>query len=145
MASERIQRRIDLLLDEADEAVSKSDWVTVADRAQNVLALDPDNKDAATFVAAAERALGTPEVASSVQQVETTTKEPLPTTAGTPEAERRQLTVMFCDLQGSTALSHQLDPEELRDVIRGYQEEVAEEAAKVVLTFHNNDAPGEFV
>jgi len=29
---------------------------------------------------------------------------------------------MFCDLQGSTALSQQLDPEELRDVIRGYQE-----------------------
>src|SRR5262245_48455756 len=30
------------------------------------------------------------------------------------EAERRQLTVMFCDLVGSTALSEQLDPEELR-------------------------------
>src|SRR5215475_6747072 len=29
---------------------------------------------------------------------------------GTPEAERRQLTVMFCDLVGSTALSQQLDP-----------------------------------
>ena len=63
MASERIQRRIDLLLDEADEAVSKSDWLTVADRAQNVLALDPGNKDAAVFVAAAERAQGAPGVA----------------------------------------------------------------------------------
>ena len=39
----------------------------------------------------------------------------------TPEAERRQLTVMFCDLVGSTHLSGQLDPEELRDVIRAYQ------------------------
>ena len=38
-----------------------------------------------------------------------------------PEAERRQLTVMFCDLVGSTALSEQLDPEELRDVVRAYQ------------------------
>ena len=38
------------------------------------------------------------------------------------DAERRQLTVMFCDLQGSTALSQQLDPEVLRDVIRSYQE-----------------------
>jgi class 3 adenylate cyclase len=38
------------------------------------------------------------------------------------EAERRQLTVMFCDLVGSTALSEQLDPEELREVIRLYQE-----------------------
>src|SRR4051794_2760292 len=38
-----------------------------------------------------------------------------------PAAERRQLTVMFCDLVGSTALSERLDPEELRDVLRGYQ------------------------
>ncbi|MBI3799402.1 MAG: adenylate/guanylate cyclase domain-containing protein [Deltaproteobacteria bacterium] len=36
-------------------------------------------------------------------------------------AERRQLTVMFCDLVGSTALSAQLDPEELREVVRAYQ------------------------
>src|SRR5712692_8313531 len=39
-----------------------------------------------------------------------------------PEAERRQLTVMFCDLVGSTALSEQLDPEELREVVQQYQE-----------------------
>src|SRR3972149_3428790 len=43
-----------------------------------------------------------------------------------PEAERRQLTVMFCDLVGSTTLSEQLDPEELRDVVRIYQEVCAE-------------------
>ncbi len=36
-------------------------------------------------------------------------------------AERRQITVMFCDLVGSTALSAQLDPEDLRDVMRSYQ------------------------
>src|SRR5215471_16213286 len=42
--------------------------------------------------------------------------------AGTLEAERRQLTVLFCDLVGSTALSTALDPEELRDVLRAYQE-----------------------
>jgi class 3 adenylate cyclase/predicted ATPase len=39
----------------------------------------------------------------------------------TPEAERRQLTVMFCDLVDSTALSGRLDPEEYRDVVRAYQ------------------------
>ncbi|MSP12518.1 MAG: adenylate/guanylate cyclase domain-containing protein [Chloroflexi bacterium] len=39
-----------------------------------------------------------------------------------PEAERRQLTVMFCDLVDSTPLSQQLDPEELREVLRAYQE-----------------------
>jgi class 3 adenylate cyclase len=37
------------------------------------------------------------------------------------EGERRQLTVMFCDLVGSTALSEHLDPEELREVVRTYQ------------------------
>ena len=37
------------------------------------------------------------------------------------DAERRQLTVMFCDLVGSTALSEMLDPEDLRDVINAYQ------------------------
>ena len=39
-----------------------------------------------------------------------------------PEAERRQLTVMFCDLVSSTALSEQLDPEELREIVRAYQQ-----------------------
>ena len=38
-----------------------------------------------------------------------------------PEAERRQLTVMFCDLVGSTALSEKLDPEDLRGVIDAYR------------------------
>jgi class 3 adenylate cyclase/predicted ATPase len=38
----------------------------------------------------------------------------------TPDAERRQLTVMFCDLVDSTKLSSQLDPEEYRDVVRAY-------------------------
>jgi hypothetical protein len=35
--------------------------------------------------------------------------------------ERRQLTVMFCDLVGSTALSEKLDPEELRDLLHAYR------------------------
>src|SRR5262249_3900741 len=43
--------------------------------------------------------------------------EPVRSAGKTPEAERRQLTVMFCDLVGSTALSTKLDPEDLRDVI----------------------------
>ncbi len=47
----------------------------------------------------------------------------LPSPVKTPaaDAERRQLTVMFCDLVDSTALSTQLDPEELREVILAYQ------------------------
>ncbi len=43
-----------------------------------------------------------------------------------PEAERRQLTVMFCDLVGSTDLSSRLDPEDLREVVRAYQGTAAE-------------------
>ncbi|HEX3522488.1 MAG TPA: adenylate/guanylate cyclase domain-containing protein, partial [Stellaceae bacterium] len=49
--------------------------------------------------------------------------------AGAPaqvDAERRQLTVMFCDLVGSTALSTRYDPEDLRELIGGYHRAVAE-------------------
>ena len=58
MASERIQRRIETLLDEADEAVANSDWAVVRDRAQNVLRLDPDNQDALSYLAADDRDTG---------------------------------------------------------------------------------------
>jgi class 3 adenylate cyclase len=46
------------------------------------------------------------------------------------EAERRQLTVMFCDLVGSTALSARLDPEDLREIIAAYHRAVAEVVAE---------------
>ena len=46
------------------------------------------------------------------------------------DAERRQLTVMFCDLAGSTALSSRLDPEDLREVLGSSHAAVAEEVAK---------------
>ena len=44
----------------------------------------------------------------------------------TPDAERRQLTVMFCDLVGSTSLSGDLDPEDYREVVRQYQQVCSE-------------------
>ena len=52
----------------------------------------------------------------------------LATIEGSPKdtAERRQVTVMFSDLVGSTALSARMDPEDLRDVISAYQKSVAE-------------------
>src|SRR6516162_8602098 len=46
---------------------------------------------------------------------------PLPTVPH-PDAERRQLTVVFCDLVESTKLASQLDPEDWRDVVRAYQQ-----------------------
>ena len=45
------------------------------------------------------------------------------------EGERRQLTVMFCDLVGSTALSTRLDPEDLREVLRAYHDACAKVVA----------------
>jgi class 3 adenylate cyclase len=48
-----------------------------------------------------------------------------------PIPERRYLTVMFCDLVGSTALSRRLDPEELRPIIRAYQDCCAEVIARM--------------
>ena len=50
----------------------------------------------------------------------------VPDPATSASAERRQLTVMFCDLVGSTALSTRLDPEDLREVIAAYHRAVAE-------------------
>jgi class 3 adenylate cyclase len=56
------------------------------------------------------------------------------TTAGQgpslPDAERRQLTVLFCDLVDSTVLANQLDPEDLRTVVRAYQETCAKVIAR---------------
>ena len=49
-----------------------------------------------------------------------------PTPSSTDAAERRQLTVMFCDLVGSTAISTRLDPEDMREVIAAYQKCVSE-------------------
>ena len=55
-------------------------------------------------------------------------KLPLHLTSDAPQdaAERRQVTVMFSDLVGSTALSARMDPEDLREVISAYQKCVAE-------------------
>ncbi|MBT3911016.1 MAG: zinc-ribbon domain-containing protein [Rhodospirillaceae bacterium] len=73
-----------------------------------------DNPDTNKFCGQCGQGLAVAEVASS-----------RPASAPSAEhdagAERRQLTVMFCDLVGSTALSVELDPEDLRDVIAAYQ------------------------
>ena len=55
-----------------------------------------------------------------------TTASSAPSASPEDRAERRQVTVMFSDLVGSTALSARMDPEDLREVISGYQKCVAE-------------------
>src|SRR5262249_4971501 len=48
----------------------------------------------------------------------------------TDAIERRQVTIMFCDLVDSTGLSERIDPEELRDVIRGYYDICARDISR---------------
>jgi len=62
--------------------------------------------------------------------------EPPPAAPRAPDAERRQLTVLFCDLVDSTVLASQLDPEDWREVVRAYQET----CAKVIARFEGHIA-----
>ena len=55
---------------------------------------------------------------------------PAPIQSSTDAAERRQLTVMFCDLVGSTAMSTRFDPEDFGDLIRAFQGAVTKTAAR---------------
>jgi class 3 adenylate cyclase len=65
---------------------------------------------------------GTAAAASATAVTAAPPDAPAPST----DAERRQLTVMFCDLVGSTALSTRHDPEDLRELIGDYHRAVAE-------------------
>ncbi|MDF0650372.1 MAG: adenylate/guanylate cyclase domain-containing protein [Nitrospira sp.] len=56
----------------------------------------------------------------------TTAKDTTPPSSGRDQAERRQLTVMFCDLVGSTTLARRLDPEDLQASIRRFLETCSE-------------------
>ena len=59
---------------------------------------------------------------SSVESAVTLTERPSEGAGPCLEAERRQLTILFCDLVGSTSLSQELDPEALRDLMQRYQQ-----------------------
>src|SRR6266852_8067263 len=74
-----------------------------------------------------------PPVPSAVQRHQ---EAPPPVARATQEAERRQLTVLFCDLVDSTRLASQLDPEELRQVVQAYQAT----CAKVIARFEGHIA-----
>ena len=76
------------------------------------------------------------ELLSAPQDVQGTQTAALPPTPLTPDAERRQLTVLFCDLVDSTPLASQLDPEDLREVVRAYQDT----CAKVIALYEGHIA-----
>jgi class 3 adenylate cyclase len=63
--------------------------------------------------------------------VDEATTSSAPSVHSGDRAERRQVTVMFSDLVGSTALSARMDPEDLREVISAYQKCVAETVRSV--------------
>jgi class 3 adenylate cyclase len=64
--------------------------------------------------------LSTP--AAAIPAAASTVLQPPVVEAPQAAAERRQLTVLFCDLVGSTAMSARLDPEDMREIIRAYQD-----------------------
>ena len=145
MPSERIQRQIDLLLDQAEEAIASQDWTTVGDCARSALRLDPENQDALGYLAAAERDLHpegprtAPEnsvpspshVGELVLEADNSRarfeqyipKELLAKLEGTrsdvASSERRVVTMLFCDVTGSTAAAERLDPEEWAEIMNG--------------------------
>src|SRR5271156_6070579 len=59
-----------------------------------------------------------------------TTAAPIPEAPAPADAERRQLTVMFCDLVGSTPLSTRFDPEDLREFVGAYHRCVTDTVAR---------------
>ncbi|MBI5949869.1 MAG: AAA family ATPase [Chloroflexi bacterium] len=113
MTSERVQRQVDRLLTEAEDAMARGDWETVRLRAGAVLRLQPRDEDALTYLSAA----GSEPAGGSTLPPSATAARP---------AERRHMAVMFCDLRGSTELSERMDPEDLRDVLRAYHRVAAD-------------------
>src|SRR5262245_47682865 len=92
------------------------------------LAVDEDGR---VLVWTGEMAATPPALQPATQAAPSPPGAPAP-----PEAERRQLTVLFCDLVDSTVLASQLDPEELREVVLAYQET----CAKVIARFEGHIA-----
>ena len=62
------------------------------------------------------------EASGKARPVDASTASSTPSASPEDRAERRQVTVMFSDLVGSTALSARMDPEDLREVISAYQD-----------------------
>jgi class 3 adenylate cyclase len=92
---DRIEENVSRLISDATYEADARSWEKARALAEAALALQPDNAEAQLVVARAEAALS--------------------------PGERRQLTVLFCDVVGSTALSGLADPEVMREVLSAYQ------------------------
>jgi class 3 adenylate cyclase len=71
-----------------------------------------------------------PQAEAALAQVEGRWMTSIVSEPRAPDAERRQLTVLFCDLVDSTVLASQLDPEDWREVVRAYQDTCAKVMAR---------------
>ncbi len=89
MPSERVQRRIDKLLDQAEEAADARDWEVIAQSVRMVLRLDPGNQDALSF---SEMLAGEIEESSEPQDQSITTASPQTTTPTSFANGRYQIT-----------------------------------------------------
>jgi class 3 adenylate cyclase len=92
---DRFSRHINVLVVDAADEAARGDWARARALAEAVLALEPENSDAQRIMELAD--------------------------ASATPGERRQLTVMFCDVVGSTALSGIADPEVVHDLLSAYQ------------------------
>lgn len=102
VADVRHEEAIDSQLERAAESLEHGDTERAMALAEAVLTIDPENADAQAIVTFARfRARKTPRTDST--------------------AARRRLTVLFCDVVGSTELAGRLDPEDTREVLRRYQ------------------------
>src|SRR4029079_15618698 len=68
--------------------------------------------------------------APSIDAQSAASRTSAPISPPTIDAERRQLTVMFCDLLGSTPLSTRVDPEDLREIVGAYHRCVTDTVAR---------------
>ena len=96
MTSERIQRQIDRLLDEAEQAITSEDWPTVASRVKSVLGIEPENEDAKAYLAVVERVIESTADPFSPQSE----AEPPPQSTSTSDAERRYWGLDFSGANG---------------------------------------------
>jgi predicted ATPase/class 3 adenylate cyclase len=128
LPTERVQRQIDRLLDEAEAALAKRDWPRVHDLSQDVLAIDPDNADARTFLDAARRAgAGTASSAGS---------QP----AATPESQAQPLPDSFAG--GRYAVRRFLGEGGRKRVYLAHDEKLKRDVAISVIKTDGLDAAG---
>ena len=104
------ERQIDALLEQATVEIELGNTERAVAIAESAFVLDPDNEDARAIVAFARMRAR---------------RRPTGAAPAAPSAEilgaRRRLTVLFCDVVGSTELAGRLDPEDTREILRAFQ------------------------